>query len=162
MGQQQPFTYTMEYYSAIKKNEIMHLKQHGWTSKCHTEWSKSDREGEILYDIPYMWNLKINNTNELLTKQKETHRFRNLICGCWGQGIVREFRTVMYALLYSKWIPIKDLLYSTWNSTQCYVSAWRRGGFGGEWTCVYVWLSPFTVHMKHHNIVNQLYPNTKV
>ena len=27
---------------------------------CHTEWSKSDREGEILYDIPYMQNLKIN------------------------------------------------------------------------------------------------------
>ena len=25
---------------------------------CHTEWSKSEREREILYDIPYMWNLK--------------------------------------------------------------------------------------------------------
>ena len=25
---------------------------------CHTEWNKSDREGEISYDIPYMWNLK--------------------------------------------------------------------------------------------------------
>ena len=24
----------------------------------HTEWSKPDREGEIPYDIPYMWNLK--------------------------------------------------------------------------------------------------------
>ena len=24
----------------------------------HTEWSKSDREGQILYDITYMWNLK--------------------------------------------------------------------------------------------------------
>ena len=22
---------------------------------CHTEWSKSDREGQILYDIAYMW-----------------------------------------------------------------------------------------------------------
>ena len=44
---------------------------------CHTKWSKSDREGEILYDIPYMWNLKKkNDTNDLLTKQKETHRLR--------------------------------------------------------------------------------------
>ena len=25
---------------------------------CHTEWSKSDREGQISYDITYMWNLK--------------------------------------------------------------------------------------------------------
>ena len=23
--------HTMEYYSAIKKNEILHLRQHGWT-----------------------------------------------------------------------------------------------------------------------------------
>ena len=37
--------------------------------------SKSDREGKIAYDIPYMWNLKRNDTNEL-TKQKETHRLR--------------------------------------------------------------------------------------
>ena len=35
----------------------------------------SNREGEIPYDIIYMWNLKINNTNEL-TKQKETYRLR--------------------------------------------------------------------------------------
>ena len=35
---------------------------------CHTEWSKSDREGEIPYDIPYMWTLKRNNTNELIYK----------------------------------------------------------------------------------------------
>ena len=31
----------------------------------HTEWSKSDRVGEMSYDIPYMLNLKRNNTNEL-------------------------------------------------------------------------------------------------
>ena len=33
---------------------------------CHTEWSKSDREGEILYDIHYMHNLKRHDTNELI------------------------------------------------------------------------------------------------
>ena len=42
---------------------------------CHTEWSKSEREGEILYDIAYKQNLKRNDTNEL-TKQKQTHRLR--------------------------------------------------------------------------------------
>ena len=25
------YMYTMEYYSAIKKNEIIHLQQHEWT-----------------------------------------------------------------------------------------------------------------------------------
>ena len=36
----------------------------------------SDREGEVLYDIPYMQNLKQNDTNEL-TQQKNTHRQKN-------------------------------------------------------------------------------------
>ena len=36
----------------------------------------------------------------------------------------------------------------TWNSAQCYATAWMRGEFGGEWIHVYVWLSPFSVHRK--------------
>ena len=45
-----------------------------------------------------------------------------------------------------------DLLYSTWNSVQCYVATWMGGEFGGEWLHVYIWLSPFIVHLKlsHH------------
>ena len=35
---------------------------------CHTEWSKSYREREISHDIPYMWNLKRNDINELIYK----------------------------------------------------------------------------------------------
>ena len=38
-------------------------------TECHTEWNKSDREGEISYDIPYMWSLEKDDTSEL-TKQK--------------------------------------------------------------------------------------------
>ena len=54
----------------------------------------------------------------------------------------------MYTLLYSKWITNKDLLCSTWNSTQSYVPEWMEVVFGGEWIHVHVWLSPFTVHQK--------------
>ena len=50
--------------------------------------------------------------------------------------------------LYLKWIINKDLLYSTWNSAQCYVAAWLGGEFGKEWIHVYVWLSPFAVPLK--------------
>ena len=49
-----------------------------------------------------------------------------------GESIVREFGMDMYTLLDLKWITNKDLLYSTWNSDQCYVSLRRGGEFGGE------------------------------
>ena len=65
-----------------------------------------------------------------------------------GKGIVREFEIDMYTLLYLKWITNKVLLKSTWNSAQCYVAARMGGEFGGGWIYVYVWLSPFTVHLK--------------
>ena len=56
----------------------------------------------------------------------------------WEEGIVREFKINMCTVLYLKSITNKDLLYSTENSAQCYVAAWRGGGFGGEWIHVYV------------------------
>ena len=34
----------------------------------HTQWSKSERERQIPYDITYMWNLKKNSTNECIYK----------------------------------------------------------------------------------------------
>ena len=40
------------------------------TRDYHTEWSKSEREKQIPYDITYMWNLKYD-TNEL-TYETET------------------------------------------------------------------------------------------
>ena len=48
---------------------------------CHAEWSESDREGGILHDIPYMWSVKRNYTNEL-TKHKQAHRLRDWTYGC--------------------------------------------------------------------------------
>ena len=53
--------------------------------ECHSELSKSDREGEISYDILYMWNLKRNDTNEL-TKQTDSER--ELTVADLGEGIV--------------------------------------------------------------------------
>ena len=47
-----------------------------------------------------------------------------------GRGIVKDIGNIMYTLLYFKWITNKNLLYSTWNSAQCYVAAWMGGGLG--------------------------------
>ena len=56
-----------------------------------------------MYDVPYMWNLKRNDTNEL-TKQKQTHRLRERACDCWGGGLgegrVREFGMDMYSAIF--------------------------------------------------------------
>ena len=55
----------------------------------------------------------------------------------------------MYTLLYLKWITNKDLLYiahGTLLKGMCQ-PRWE-GGFGGAWMHIYVWLSPFTVHLK--------------
>ena len=90
-----------------------------------------------MYDIPYMWNQKRNDTNEL-TRQKRDSQAENKLRIARREGIIRDFGKVMYTLLYIKWITNKNLLYSTWNSAQCYVLAWMGGGFGREWIHVYI------------------------
>ena len=48
------YIYTMEYYSAIKKNKIM-----PFAATCNQRFilSKSERERQIPYDFTYIWNL---------------------------------------------------------------------------------------------------------
>ena len=74
---------------------------------------------------------------KLFTKQKQTHRLRELTYDCQGERIVMEFGMAMYTLLYLKWITKRNLLYCTENSAQCYVAAWMGGEFGGGMdTCI--------------------------
>ena len=80
--------------------------------------------------------------------------------GC-GEGIVRDFGKVMYTLLYLKWTTNKDLLNSTWNSVQCFVPGWTGWGFGeNKYVYMYSWV-PVLLTWNFHNVVDQLYPNTK-
>ena len=58
----------MEYYSAIKKNEIMPFAATWMDPEMVILNEVSQTEKEKLYDIPYMWNLKRNDTNELIYK----------------------------------------------------------------------------------------------
>ena len=52
------YIYTMEYYSAIKMQTNAICNNMDGPRDCHTEWSKSDTEGQISYDTAYMWDLK--------------------------------------------------------------------------------------------------------
>ena len=49
----------------------MPFEQHGWSQRI-LYLVKQVRQRQILYDIPYMWNLKILQM-DLYTKQKQTH-----------------------------------------------------------------------------------------
>ena len=66
----------------------------------------------------------------LFTKQKETHRLRKQTYGCQGEGVVKDFGKVMYTLLYLKWIPSKDLVYSTGNSLNVLCQSGCEGCLG--------------------------------
>ena len=82
-----------------------------------------------MYDIPYKRNLKRNDTNEC-KKRKRLIDLENKFMVARGKGNGRELETDMYTLLYLKGIFNKDLLYSTWNSAQCYLATWMRGSLG--------------------------------
>ena len=59
------YIYTMDYYSAIKKNEIMSFAEIWMDLEIN-----SDRERQISYNIAYMQNLKKMIKINLFTKQK--------------------------------------------------------------------------------------------
>ena len=49
------YIYTMQYYSAIKKNEIVPLAE-TWMDLEAVTQSESEREKQILHNITYMWD----------------------------------------------------------------------------------------------------------
>ena len=69
------YIYTVEYCSAIKRDEIMSFVATRVDLEIITlSEVKSDKEKQI-YDIAYMWNLKKKKKIQmnLFTKQKQTH-----------------------------------------------------------------------------------------
>ena len=121
------YMYSIEYYSAIKRNEIMPFAATGMDPEILILSEVSQRRRHSL-----CWNLKRNDTNEL-TKQKETHRLGEQTYGCWGEGrgegILREFGVDMYTLLCLKWRTNKDLLYIAQGTllNVMWQPGWERG-----------------------------------
>ena len=80
----------MEYYSAIKKNEITAFAV-TWSNLEIVILSEiSQTEKEMSYDIPYMQNLKRKDTN--LSDKQKTDSWTWRTWGiARGEGIVTEF-----------------------------------------------------------------------
>ena len=75
----------MEYYSAIKKNEILPFAT-TWmdVEGIMLSENKPDRKRQLPYDFVDTWNLK-NSVNKQ-TKQKQVHRFGEQTDGWQGEG----------------------------------------------------------------------------
>ena len=80
--------YTMEYYSAIEKNEIMPFAA-TWMVVENIMLSEVNWIKQISYNITYMWNLKRkNDTNELIYKTGDrlTYLQNKLMVTKWEKG----------------------------------------------------------------------------
>ena len=82
----------MEYYLAIKKNEISPFAT--WTDSevNYAEWKEEDVEKQTPYDFTHVESKK---QNEQLKRQKQTQKYTHHADGCprgrdWGMGRVGE------------------------------------------------------------------------
>ena len=77
------YIYTMEYYSAIKKDKIMPFAA-TWVDLEIIILSEVSQTEKDKYHITYMRNLKKMIQMNLFTKQKQTHRLREWTYGYEG------------------------------------------------------------------------------
>ena len=67
-------TYTMEYYSAVKKNAFESVLVKWMKLESIIEWSKLERKTPIQYINTYVWNFKNGNDDPICKTAKETQR----------------------------------------------------------------------------------------
>ena len=80
-----------------------------------------------------MGKLKRNDTNDLSYKTETDSENELTVARQWGRMRGRDTYGVwaqyVYTAILIKWIANKDLLYSTGNSAQCYVTVGIDGEF---------------------------------
>ena len=121
------YIYTVEYYSAIKRNKIGSFVETWMDLETHTEWSKSEREKQISYISAYMWNLeKWYRWTGLQGRNWDTDVDNKCMYtkggkprGDGGGGVMnRAIGIDMYTLMCIKLMTNKNLLYKKINKIQ--------------------------------------------
>ena len=136
--------YTMEYYSVIKKHEIMLFA----ATRMDLEINNQVKSEKDRHMVSPTHGSKMIQTN-LSTKQKQTHRHRKQTYGYQRRGgICQEPGLNVYTLLYIKHVTSEDLSYNTGNYTQYQVQT-NKGRESDTYTCMYnitesLWCSPET------------------
>ena len=118
------YIYTMEYYSAIKRNETVPFAETWMDLETVIQSEVSQKEKTKCHVLTHTCGIQKNGTDELICKAKVESQIQrtNLWLprqkGRWDElGIGID----IYTLLCIKQITNENRLYSTGNSTQCSV-----------------------------------------
>ena len=92
------YTYTMEYYSAVKKNVFESVLMRWMKLEPIIQWSKSERKTPIQYINAYIWKKMVMMT--LHARQQKRHRCKEQSFELCGRGRgwddLREWHRNMY------------------------------------------------------------------
>ena len=80
------YSYTMEYYSAIKNNKFIPLSTTGMELEALIP-SKSERDRQIPYDITYIWNLIYRTNKPFHRKELVDLENRPVVAKGAGEGV---------------------------------------------------------------------------
>ena len=134
------YIYTMEYYSAIKKNKNAICSNMDGTRDSHTQWRKSERERQIPYDITYIWNL-IYGTNEPFHRKKIMDMENRLVVAKGG------------GVGWTGNLGLRDANYCFWNAWAMRSCCTAQGTISSHlwWNmmedkmrkriCIYIWMT---------------------
>ena len=120
------YMYTMEYYSAIKKECIwISFNEVDEPRAYYTEWSKSEREKQISYINTYIWNLEGRTDEPVCRAGVEMRTHRTDLRIQWGKERVRRMERVAWEHTppYVKQIANGELLCNRGSPSQCSVTA---------------------------------------
>ena len=110
------YIYTMEYYSALKRN----ASESALTGAYYTEWSKSERERQILYINTYIWNLERRYWWSYMQGSKGDTDIKTDFWTQWEKARVGWFERIV----------LKHVHYHMWNRSPVQVRCRRQGAQG--------------------------------